>query len=150
MDRTMKILLNLCLSTVMTLACVNLASAGTYKWVDKDGTVHYSQQPPAQGNYQRLKIHTERPSSDSSSGSSTPNYTTPSSNDDKASDVIKQTEAKGEEQRKKNCATAKKALQTYTVYRRVRDKDGNVIRLDDKERAKRINDAKAAIKEFCQ
>lgn len=151
MDRFMKKLQQICLGTVLTLALAGLTQAASmYKWVDKDGHVHYSQQPPADSNYEKLNVKTRSP--DSSGTSSGPTYTTPdsSSGNNAASDVIKQEVAKGEETRKKNCEIAKKSLEQYTAFRRMRDKDGNVVYLDDNERQKRIDDAKAAIKEFCE
>lgn len=151
MDWHMKKIHQICLSTLLTLTLATLAHAGMYKWVDKDGHTHYSQQPPSDANYERLNIRTQSPSGSSSNQSSGPTYSNPTgSSDGPASNVIKQQEAKGEELRQKNCEQAKKQLEVYTVYRRVRKKDGSVVYLDDKERAKRIEDAKAAIKEFCQ
>jgi hypothetical protein len=152
MDWYMKKFYRICLGTLLTLAIASLAQAATmYKWVDKDGHTHYSQQPPADSNYEKLNIRTQSPSGSSSGSQSGPTYSTPSdSSSGQASDVIKKEVAKGEEQRQKNCEQAKKALETYTAFRRVRDKDGNVVILDDNERAKRIEDAKAAIKEFCE
>lgn len=153
MDRTMKILLKICLSAALSLGITTLASAvTTYKWVDKDGTVHYSQEPPSNDNYQTLNVQTQSPSGDSSSSQqSAPSYSTPSSsNDSKATDVIKKQEAMGEAQRQKNCETAKKNLEIYTTYRRFREKSGKVIRMDDNERAKRIEQSKEQIKQFCQ
>ena len=151
MDRYMNKIQQICLSTVLSLAMVGLAQAASMcKWVDKDGHVHYSQQPPADSNYEKLNVKTRTP--DSSGSPSGPTYSTPgsSSSNGAASDVIKEEVAKGEETRKKNCEIAKKSLEQYTAFRRMRDKDGNVVYLDDNERQKRIDDAKAAIKEFCE
>lgn len=154
MDRYMKKFHHICLSTVLTLAFATLAQAATmYKWVDKDGHTHYSQQPPGDANFEKLNIKTQNTagSGSTSNTQSGPSNNTPGdSGNGQASDVIKKQEAKGEELRQKNCEQAKKALENYTAFRRVRDKAGNVIILDDNERAKRIEDAKSAIKEFCQ
>ena len=153
MDWHMKKFHQVCLSMVLTLAVAALAQAATYKWVDKDGNVHYSQQPPADANYEKLNIRTPQPSSSSTSSSqAAPNSSSATSgaNNQQSSAIIKQEELKGEELRKKNCEQAKKALEQYTAFRRVKDKDGNVVYLDDNVRAKRIEDAKAAIKEFCE
>jgi len=152
MDWHMKKIHQICLSTVLTLIFATLAQAAMYKWVDKDGNTHYTQQPPSDTTYERINVHTQSPSGSSSSGQSGgPTYSTPSSsNGGEASTVIKQQEAKGEEMRQKNCEAAKKQLETYTAFRRVRKKDGTVVYLDDNERAQRIEDAKSAIKEFCQ
>ncbi|NNF97620.1 MAG: hypothetical protein HKM94_11905, partial [Halobacteria archaeon] len=44
---------------------------------------------------------------------------------------------------------ARNTLETYTVSRRIKTDQGELIRLDDNERAKRIQEAKDGIKEFC-
>lgn len=152
MNRTTKKLLNLCIGSALILGFAGIATAGMYKWTDKNGTVHYSQQPPSDGNYETMHVDTQSPDgSETGSGSqSGPTYSAPDTSNNGGSDAIKQTEAKAAAQREKNCAQAKKALETYTVYRRLRDKSGKVIRLSDTERAKRIQQAKDAIKEFCQ
>ena len=151
MDWYMKKFPQICIGTILALAVVSLAQAATYKWVDKDGHVHYSSQPPADANYEKLKLPSQGSSSSSTHTQSGPTYTTPATGSNgTSSEVIKKEEAKAEEIRQKNCEQAKKALETYTVYRRIRDKDGNVVYLDDNERAKRIADAKAGIKEFCE
>lgn len=155
MNRTTKKLLKICFGSVLILGFAGIASAGMYKWTDKDGIVHYSQQPPTEGNYETMRVDTQSPDgSKTGSGSqSSPTYTMPGAGKTGGTDgakAIKQAEAKGEAQRQQNCEEAKKALQVYTTYRRVREKDGTIIRLDDNERAKRIEQAKSAIKEFCQ
>jgi len=141
----------LSLSLSLGLSVVALAGSATVnKWVDKDGNVHYSQQPPSDVNYEKITVKTS-PSSAGSTPDQSPKYSTGNgsgSSGDNA--VVKQTTAKAEAQRQKNCEAAKKNLELYTVFRRVKDKNGNVVRLDDKDRAKRIEDSKAAIKEFCQ
>lgn len=153
MDWYMKRLNKVCLATAFTLALTGLAQAGTYKWVDKDGNVHYSQQPPAGSNYEKLKIKTPQPSSSPAPANQpvSPSTSATSGSGSKGSSaVIKEEMAKGKEIRDKNCEQAKKSLELYTVYRRVRDKDGNVVYLDDNERAKRIEESKQAIKDFCE
>lgn len=139
------------LTAALALALSGPAQAATYKWVDKDGTVHYSQQPPAGSNYEKLNIKTPPPNYNPSA--SQPAASTQSkggSEDTRSDDLIKKEMAKGKELREKNCEQAKKSLELYTAYRRVLDKDGNVIVLDDNERAKRIEESKQAVKDFCE
>jgi len=148
MERSMKKIYAFCLGTLLALSMSGnlLAAQTTYKWIDKDGHTHYTQKPPAEGSYERLNVQTGHPAA-STSG---PTYTTPGA-DSNPSEVIQQTEAKGEEMRQKNCEQAKKALENYTAFRRIRDpKTGAVRILGDDERAQKIEDAKAAIQEFCQ
>jgi hypothetical protein len=52
--------------------------------------------------------------------------------------------------REQNCTNAKKNLEIYTVTPRVRNEDGEVVRLDDKVRQQKIEEAKQAIRDFCK
>ena len=125
--------------------------AGTYKWVDKDGNVVYSQHPPPEGQYEAIRV---KPAPrDSSAADNTresskqflENATTQRKNDAKVKAELK----KMQELRKKNCATAKKQLEFYTVYRRKKDKSGEYVRITDDEREAGLKEAKQAIKDFC-
>ncbi len=125
--------------------------AGTYKWVDKDGNVVYSQHPPADGQYEsiRVKPSSRKPSNDSSTGQDADTFlkdaTTQRINNARIKDELKKTQAL----RKKNCATAKKQLEFYSVYRRKKDKSGEYVRINDDEREAGLKEAKQGIKDFC-
>jgi hypothetical protein len=130
------------------------AQAATYKYVDKSGNVVYSATPPADGSsYEKLKGDSSRTGNgeeaapDSNKTTSSPASGGGSSRDGK--DTLKKEVEKNTALRAQNCDGAKKNLEAYTVFRRIQDKDGNVIVLDDNERAKRIEDAKRAVQEFC-
>jgi hypothetical protein len=125
-------------------------NTNTYKWVDEQGNVHYSQRPPAGSNYEKLKVKTPPPSpgapqaaSKDSAGTST------GSNNSSGGDVVSDELAKNREIRAQNCEAAKKNLQAYTVFKRIKKPDGTVVRLEDEERARLIEESKANIKEFC-
>ena len=136
-DTVMRILL---LTTLMIITSV--ASAGLYKWVDNDGNVHYSQKPPRDKQYKRLKAPADAPENAS------PLYKNTKLNKP-GSKTTKTETAKNEETRASNCKKAKQNLASYQQSRRVRDKNGNVITLDDKARAKQIQNAKQAVSDFC-
>ena len=51
---------------------------------------------------------------------------------------------------KQNCEAAKKNLNVYQVYSRVKDKDGKIRVVSPKEREEKIQAAKDAIREFCK
>lgn len=147
----MKHLITHRLLLLMSLLLSTSVSAGTYKWVDEKGNVHYSQQPPAGSNYERMKIDKSRPAynepTQDAAPKAAPNPKPATSSS--TSTVIKEEIAKNKEIREKNCEAAKKNLEVYTVYKRYRDKDGNVIRMDDNERLKKIEESKQNIAEFC-
>ena len=120
------------------------ASAGLYKWVDDEGNVHYSQKRPANQQFKRLKAPAPAPEA------SKPLYQSQKTNQSKgANDTAAAETAKNEKARETNCANAKKNLNAYQVYRRIRDKEGNVTVVDDKVRASQIAQAKQAINDFC-
>lgn len=132
--------------------------ATTYKYRDADGRTVYSQYPPTSGPYQ--VIDTPR-SNQYGSGNSAPAAASKSNQpslQDRASqyntkdkqdkDLAAETE-KNMKLREKNCETARKNLQVYQVYRRFKDDKGNVVRMSDTERQKKIDEARDAIKQFC-
>lgn len=121
---------------------VSSANAGLYKWVDSEGNVHYSQKRPRDKQYKRLKAPAPAPED------SKPLYES-TEKADKTAKTLATESAKNEKIRANNCANAKKHLNSYTLYRRFRDKDGNVSVVDDKERTKQIKQAEQAIKDFC-
>ncbi len=136
-DFVMRILL------LMTLFIfTSSASAGLYKWVDGDGNVHYSQKPPRDKQYKRLKAPAPAPETTQPLYKSTKKT-------DKTAKTLAAESAKNQKLRETNCTNAKEHLNKYTLYRRFRDKDGNVTTVNDNERAKQIKEAKQAINDFC-
>lgn len=148
MDFSMYRLHMLFLVFVMGFGAASVQAA-TYKWVDKDGNVHYSQRPPPDTNYERLNIKTPPPSATPASPAAPGTQAPAAAGQNNGSDTVAQEMAKNQEIRAKNCEAAKKNLELYTVFKRVRKEDGTVVRLDDEERAKKIEESQAAIKEFC-
>ena len=121
----------------------SLSQAGIYKWVDEQGNVHYSQKRPADKQYERIKAPKSAPESAGSPYSSTGSTT-----EGNATTADKEA-SKNVELRQQNCEAAKKNMQALQIYRRFKDEQGNVVRMDDKERESKINDAKQAISDFC-
>ena len=118
------------------------ATAGLYKWVDDDGNVHYSQKRPANQQFKRLKEPPPAPDN------AKPLYKSgvPAT---KAGKTATAETAKNKAIRAKNCAQAKKNLSNFQIHRRMRDKDGNVTVIDNKERASQIENAKKAMSNYC-
>lgn len=130
----------------------SVLAASTYKWTDDDGTIHYSQQPPRDREAERLRIKTPHTTGvnpgagtpvDRSAGAATPNTSAA------ASKTIEKETKENAALRKKSCEAAKKNLRVYQVYRRVKDPDGKVTVLNEKEREKGINESKEAISQYC-
>jgi Skp family chaperone for outer membrane proteins len=139
-------------SLLLSLFMVVSANANSYKWLDENGNVVYSQQPPAEGPYETIKTTKPSPASSRSTPAPSSSFTTEVKQEDEERELdskVQQEAAKSEQLRAENCKAAKHNLETYTVYRRIKNDQGEIIRLDDNERAKRIQEAKDAIKEFC-
>ena len=145
---TIKQLFSICIFGILVSATVH---AGTYKWIDEDGNVVYSQRPPPSGQYESIQVRPAPRSSSSAKSASESsrefleNATTQRKNDAKLKAELEKTL----EKRKKNCTTAKKQLEFYTVYRRKKDKTGEYVRIPDNEREAGLKEAKQAIKDFC-
>ena len=142
-------LLALPLSLFAGLLLCTAATAATYKWVDEKGNVHYGQHPPADTNYERMKVEKSRPGETPPPAPASSGSTNQAGSSTGSSKVVKEELSKNQEIRAKNCEAAKKNLEIYTVYKRYRDKEGNVVRMDDEERLKKIEEAKQHIAEFC-
>ncbi len=117
------------------------AYAGLYKWVDNEGNVHYSQKRPLGKQYKRLKAPAAAPED------SKPLY---SSSSKKSEDNVVSAEIdKNTKLRQTNCTRAKKHLNTYQVYSRIRGKDGVVRGIGAEERNREVTKAKQLISDFC-
>lgn len=126
------------LATMIIFA--STASAGLYKWVDNEGNVHYSQKRPKGKQFKRIKVPASAPTD------SKPLYQSETKKDNK---TVADESAKNAKARAANCKNAKGNLKAYQVYRRIRDKAGNVTVVGDEERAKKITQAKRNIDNFC-
>ena len=152
MKLTTSIFLSLIVIASTAFSTSSLA-ASTYKWTDDKGNVHYSQHPPRDRESERLKIKKaprssrtyQAPASSNSQGAATSGL--PGSN--QQGNTAEQESQSNTALRKKNCEAAKKNLKIYQVYRRVRDKEGNIKRISPDEREQRIKESKEQISEFC-
>jgi len=146
MKHFIKICAKICITTGLTLFLSTNLLAGTYKWTDEEGNVHYSQRPPPGAEYEKVKI--DKPPQPSSTNPA-PSYGS-SSSEDAGSKAVADAVAKNEDFRKKNCAAAKENLKVYQVYSRVKGEDGKIRTLSPKEREEKVQASKDAIREFCK
>jgi Skp family chaperone for outer membrane proteins len=148
----------------LTLTCVLLALASgihaaskatIYKWVDDNGEVHYTQVPPQNREYETLK-QASAPADDPDRIRSGLKEQVDAM--DKAQEERKE-EVKDAEQwsniqkrRRENCEIAKKNLANLHQggNKAFMTPDGEVIRLTDDERQRRIDEANKQIEENCK
>jgi hypothetical protein len=137
-------------------ACSAVAeNQNMYKWTDDQGEVHYSQFPPSAGKAEKMRAPPPPPAAAVESAES------------ELQKQIKAMDKENEEQlqgakdaeswakiqkiRRQNCETANKNLANLQRGGNVRyvGPNGEVTRLSDEERQKRIEEANKQIKENC-
>lgn len=131
--------------------------AATYKYQDQDGRTVYSQHPPASGPYQvidtpktnKYGTSSDKASTDKTGKSSLKDRVSKIDEKNKQQNTLASETEKNSKLREENCKTARKNLEVYQVYRRFKDDQGNVTRISDADRQKKIDEAKDAIKQFC-
>lgn len=136
----------------LSLLISTTAQAGMYKWTDEQGNVHYSQQPPRDKQYEKMKVdkapRSANTPSESTSATGSGNGGT-SSGQNPESKTVEDEISKNAAVRSQNCEAAKKNLQVYQIYRRVKGEDGKIRVVSEKEREEQIQRSKDAIREFC-
>jgi hypothetical protein len=136
------------LALLAALAAAGTARAELYKWVDDDGNVTYSQDPPP--DREATTVAPPPPLPD--------NPTKPLKTDDvgesteqkakrEANQKADQDAAKADKQ---NCEAARRNLEIYQNYRRIQNEKGEITVLDDANRAKLLKTAQDQIKQFCR
>ena len=134
------------------------AYAGLHKWVDADGKVHYSDQPPPPN----VNAQTLRTPSDAAASASAPGE--PPTAAEREAELKKAQQAKKEnaeksaqeqaraEEEKAYCAIAQKNLRALQQGVRMMDVDaqGEHYFLDDEQRQQRTEKAQQDIKTYCK
>ena len=128
----------------------SVAATVIYKWVDKDGVAHYSQQQPE--NINSNKIYSED-IEQNPIGFIQPKIreeATPiQSEDEKNAETIKKQSA---EQANAICESAKQKLNILTSHSRLKSKNtntGEIVSMNEEDRQKHIKAQKERIKLFC-
>lgn len=129
-----------------------------YKWVDKDGQIHYSNQKPPGEDVETVKIKkapkvvTKENTEDAEEAQADPE-TAEEPVDPKAEKEAKEQMAKADAiNRKKQCDAARKnlnALNTSTRVATVDEATGARTLMTDEQRVKAFQQANKAIKDFC-
>ena len=137
----------------LSLGITALQAATPYTWIDDNGNVVYSQHPPEDGRpYQRIKgLPQSRGDSSENVEDESANNAGSAKNNQKPEETgySEKDIARREAMKEKNCQSAKKALDLYTVHKRFRGKDGQVKTMSAEDRQANIKKAETAVKEFC-
>ncbi len=131
------LLLVLCLSALP-------AAAGMYKWTDAQGTVHYSQFPPAGVKAQEIRVQAPPPAAEPAparADSAGPAKAPP--RPPESPELARQ--------RAENCKTARYNLVILqrNPHVRIKEADGGYRVLTPGERQRRIDDLQSQIDQFC-
>lgn len=144
--------------TILALACLllpALAAAQLYKWVDKDGKVHYGDQPPPAAATKSVTAPPPGPA-----GAAAPKAAPPKAGDKSAEKgkVEKKSGLSPEEAKKQakadaeRCAAARQNLEAIASGSRIEtvDEKGERTILDDKQVEERRNRAREAVADSCK
>ena len=133
--------------------------AAANRWVDEQGNVHYSDQPPPAHAKNKATINTSFPAAPvaASAVSGVPTASTKPAVDTaaakKAAEEKAAQEAAMKEQYKTNCLAATQNLANLKDGMRIASIDpatGERSYLDDTQRQQRMNDAQQQVSKFCQ
>jgi uncharacterized protein DUF4124 len=143
-----------CLAFVLFFPAAN-SYADVYKWVDKDGQIHYSQQLP-HGQQAELIKAPPPPAIDPAKAQNKIDALVEQQKADEQASEDKTIQSEKEQERAKqieaNCNAAKQNLKAYqdNPGRRKMDGQGNVTRPTEEERQQKIKESEQKVKEFCQ
>ncbi|HSS47233.1 MAG TPA: DUF4124 domain-containing protein [Burkholderiales bacterium] len=152
---------------VLLLLSAVASAAGVYKWVDSDGTVHYSDQPPP-GAVKEQNLDNKSGTPPASSGASGTENAAPKAAGPKTyieqNAEFRKRQVEAEEKRAKeekalaeakerqqNCERARSSLESLQSGQRVTkyNEKGERAYLDDNERAQEIVSAQKAVDSWC-
>lgn len=136
---------------LLAFACVAAAADQVYRWVDKDGKVHYSQTPPAgtATNAQTVQVNAPPPDPTGQQNVQVLQKQL-ADKDQKAADAAKAAEQDVAQaaQKKQRCDDLRTRLITLQNSGRTAtvDAQGNMTYLDDDARAKQVQEIQSEMK----
>ena len=139
---------------VFLLLISTALSAETYRWVNEEGVVTYSQTPPPDGKSEVVKTYSA-PSSDAEASKQRLQKLRQDLADRKEDRALKKAEQQesgnNEKLRKENCKAARSNLQTLeSLGNRLYKVGDEYLRLSDGQKQERIQEAKKQIEEYCK
>lgn len=128
-----------------------------YKWTDAQGNVHYTDEPPAQGDYEEVRPATGPADSETASAAErlqSWRERQVESAEREAEERAEREEAeRAEAIRAENCTRARENARVLEQNTRILlpagEEGGEPERMTDEERLRRLEEARAAVAEFC-
>lgn len=136
------------LTSILIAAMLMMAApayAATYKWVDKNGKVHYSQTPPADGQFETIR--------DPHPVKEAPAAPADQQKNSETAPAAQQAPAADQESPQEACSKAKDRLAALENNARrllVKQSDGTMHQLSEEERQSYIKDTTAQIAAVCK
>jgi hypothetical protein len=129
-------------------------AGGIYKWVDKNGNVHYSQDPQGSASQEiHLKIPKASGDNDSGDNSDAPAAAAKKADKDKPQEKAKQEAAaiSQKEAKEKNCQISMKRLAAISAGGRLYevDESGERNYWDDDTRKAKLAEAQKSVDQWC-
>jgi hypothetical protein len=133
--------ISLACASLLAALCLTAAADQVYRWVDKDGHVHYSQTPPAGTGVQAQSVNMSAPPPDPVTVQNQQNLAQQLKDKDKQAQAAaekQQQDAQKKDQQKKNCDDLRERLAVLTQSGRTAtvDAQGQVNYLSDEDRQK--------------
>lgn len=148
---------------ILTAALLLILAPGAfagkvYKWVDKDGNVHYgAERPPTAAQELNIKVRPGHPAAGKGTAASKSEANGKGDDPEKTVNVknkkeLAEVEKKNAEIRKKNCSIAKKRLAAIKVGGRLYEvnEKGERSYWDDTTRQSKMSEAQSQVDEWCK
>lgn len=140
------------LAFVSLMSIISAGLTQTYKWVDQDGTISYSQTPPPSTQAESVDIKPPPAASGSNDELNKLRLRLKDSREDR--ELAKEAERKtraATETKRQNCSAARSNLEKllHSGNRMIKTTDGSYLRLSESERQARIQTARDQINANC-
>lgn len=143
---------------LLALCAAPAAAERFYKWTDAQGNVHYTDAPPAEGEYETLDAPAS-PAGAEGPTSAERAEAWRAEQQEAAAERERQRAAREEqrravEQREENCRLARENVRVLEQNTRIllppEQEGGEPVRMSDEERLRRLEEAREKVAEFCQ
>jgi hypothetical protein len=163
--------MNKLMLVILMMFCIN-AYAESYKWIDENGRVHYSDQPPSTSTNTKILGPKSKTVSSAETGDATESSDTSQSSDSGEPKSVAEREAELRKKQKadkeaaakaakeqankaanqENCDQARLSLRTLESGIRIKEVDasGEHVYIDDEQRQQRIEKTRQDIDRVCQ
>jgi len=141
-------------AVMLLTAGMDATADQVYRWVDKDGHVHYSQTPPSSTSVNAQTVNITPPAPDPTTLQNEQNLAQQIQDQNKQAQAAQQKDQAAEQQKaaeKERCDALRQRLQLLEQSGRVAtvDAQGNKTYISDDDKAKQIQDLESTIGKDC-